>query len=196
MTDRFERIIGDIFPPFTFFAAITWLYLLQVSKWSFIVLLFYVVPTVMTFLSRYIGASTATSKEAQIIFTIWTESLPVYDLLQYKASVIASSIIWLGRYSQIIRGGKEKTPSNVNNIEKNIVVNRIGVVGKDEIKVGKTVKCDVKVNIVEDIISDKDHLLEQLSVRTNGYPWTSTLTNITGIYFYCQYLLIFREIFL
>lgn len=145
----------------------------------------------MTFLSRYIGASTATSREAQIIFTIWTESLAVYDLIQYKPSVIASSIIWLGRYIQIISGEKEKTLSNLNDIEKNIGVNRIGVVGKGDMKIGKTVKCDVKVNIVEDIISDKDYLLEQLSVRTNGYPWTSTLTNITGIYFHCQYLSIF-----
>jgi hypothetical protein len=147
------------------------------------------VPTVLTFLARYIGASTATSREAQIIYTIWTESLHDYDLLRYKPSVIASSVIWLGRYSQIMKEQKEKIVRDVDNIEKNSGVNRIGMVGKNGMKIEKALKNDTVVNIVEDIVCQKDLLLEQLSVRRNGYPWTSTLTHITGIF-----MSIFEEI--
>jgi Cyclin, C-terminal domain len=140
------------------------------------------VPTVITFLSRYIGASTATSREAQIIYTIWTESLHGYDLLRFKPSVIASSVIWLGRYSQIIEQKKEEIVRYVDDIQKNTGVNRIGVVREKEIKIEMAVKNNIPGKIVEDIISEKDLLLEQLSIRTNGYPWTSTLTHITGIF--------------
>jgi hypothetical protein len=156
-------------------------------EFPFILLL--TVPTVLTFLSRYIGASTATSREAQIIYTIWTESLHDYDLLRYKPSVIASSVIWLARYSQIIKEQKEKIVRDVDNIEKNSGVKRIGMVGKNGMKIEKALKNDTVVNIVEDIVCQKDLLLEQLSVRTNGYPWTSTLTHITGIF-----MSIFEEI--
>ena len=141
----------------------------------------------MTFLCRYIGASTATSEEAQVIYTIWTESLHEYDLLQCKPSLIASSVIWLGRYSQISRENQENILIKGDNIEeKSTGMNKNGVVGKKGIKDKKVVKNDIIVNIVENVICD-NNLLEQLSVCTKGYPWTSTLTHITGIFRVCNY---------
>jgi Cyclin, C-terminal domain len=152
-----------------------------------LLILFYLVPTVMTFLCRYIGASTATSEEAQVIYTIWTESLHEYDLLQCKPSLIASSVIWLGRYSQISRENQENILIKGDNIEeKSTGMNKNGVVGKKGIKDKKVVKNDIIVNIVENVICD-NNLLEQLSVCTKGYPWTSTLTHITGIFRVCNY---------